>query len=80
MVGRKGDTGGQAHAPGTSVLGREAPEDLASVAPWGQLYSVPHVCMFVSGGLQATYQEGLQPPRFLIVLSSDQGGPIRPAR
>ena len=42
----------EAHMLGTSVLGREAPEDLASV--WGQLYSVPHVCMFVSGGLQAT--------------------------
>ena len=39
---------GQAPPPGTRVLGREAPEDVASVAPWGQPHSTVHTRMLVS--------------------------------
>ena len=63
----------EAHTPGTSVLGREAPEDLASVGTAIFGPTRMHVCVRRAAGHLNPHQEGLQPPRSLIVLSSDSG-------
>jgi len=67
---RESDTvrGAAGLVPGTGVLGEEAPE--AWVASVGTAVFGPtrmHVCV---RGCRTPHQEGLQPPRFLDVLSS----------